>query len=445
MEATVSWRAVFTRERLGFITYDWANSAFVLCVITVIGSKYFVAVFESAAEAAGGLRVGPALAVRVGGIALPAEAAWSFIIAASALLVALSSPVLGALADGAGIKKRFLGAYCAVGVVATLALWFQLPWWAVGALILVANIGFEGGNVFYNAFLPEVAGVREQNLVSSAGFSAGYVGGVLVLIAALFFFIPPKGSINDAFLLVGLWWGAFALVTFALMGERPPRSRAQGNAVGRAFREVGATIKGISRYPQAALFLMAFLLYNDGIVTIISNVTPFALQNIYQDRTLTEKISISQLIQAIIMVQIIGAPATLIFGRVASRFGEKTAIYLTLAVYAGVVAYGQVVQVVSEFFIMAGLIGLVQGGAQAISRSLFASLIPEEKNAEFFGFFALSSKFSGFVGPFLYGALLLLTGDTRLALLTLLVFFVAGGAVLYFVDVERGRREARQG
>ena len=185
---------------------------------------------------------------------MPAAAAWSFIIAASALLVAVSSPVLGALADGLGIKKRFLGAYCGLGVLATLALWFQVPWWAVGALILVGNIGFEGGNVFYNAFLPEVAGVREQHLVSSAGFSAGYVGGVLVLIAALLFFIPPKGSINDAFLLVGVWWGAFALVTFALMRERPARGHAQGNPVGRAFREVGATIKGIGRYPQAALF-----------------------------------------------------------------------------------------------------------------------------------------------------------------------------------------------
>ncbi len=444
MKPYFQWPRFLTRERTGWILYDWANSAFVLCVVTVLGSAYFIALFEQAAESAGGLRLGPALALPVGPLNLTAEAAWSFIISASALIVAFSSPLLGAIADGLGRKKRFLEVYCCLGVAATLALWFALPWWAVGGLILLSNIGFEGGNVYYNAFLPEIAPQREQNLLSSFGYAAGYLGGVLVLIASLAFFVPPRGAINNAFLLIGLWWAGFALFTFAWLKERPPRTRTSstGGPIVDAWRELGRTLRGIMRYRQTALFLGAFLLYNDGIATLISNATPFALQNIYLDESLTEKIGLAQLIPAIIMIQLVAVPGSLACGWLANRIGEKKTIYLTLAVFAGVVGYGQVVQLVSEFYVMSALIGLVLGGAQAISRSLFASLIPAGKHAEFFAFFALSSKFSAFVGPFIYGSLLLLTGNTRTALLSLAVFFVAGAAVLYFVDPAKGRAEA---
>ncbi|MCZ6729967.1 MAG: MFS transporter [SAR324 cluster bacterium] len=432
------------RDRAGWILYDWANSAFVLCVITVLGSAYFIALFKSAAEAAGGRRLGPALALRVGGIDLTAEAAWSFIIAASALIVAFSSPLLGALADGLGRKKRFLQAYCLAGAVATLALWLSLPWWAVGLLILAGNIAFEGGNVYYNAFLPQIASQRDQILLSSYGYAAGYLGGVLVLIAALVLFVPPKGSINDAFIMIGIWWGGFGLLACSWLKEHPPqrRRRAESGPVREAWQEVKSTLLGIGRYPQAARFLGAFLLYNDGIATLISNATPFALQNIYLDQSFSEKIGLNELIPAIIMIQIVAVPGSLACAWLANRIGEKNTLFLTLAVFAGVVAYGQVVQVLSEFYVMSALIGLVLGGAQAISRSVFASLIPPGKHAEFFAFFALSSKFSAFAGPFIYGSLLLLTGDTRSALLSLVIFFAAGGVALYFVDLPRGRADA---
>ena len=189
---------------------------------------------------------------------------------------------------------------------------------------------------------------------------------------------------------------------------------------------------------------MAFLLYNDGIATLISNVTPYALQNIYLDAALTEKITLNELIRAIILVQIIAFPGSLFCGWLATRYGEKPTIYFTLAVFTAVVTYGQVVQLVSEFYVMAAMIGLVLGGAQAISRSLFASFVPPGKSAEFFGFFALSSKFSAMFGPLVYSGLILLTGDTRLALLSLTVFFLAGGTMLYFVNVEKGRADAAQ-
>ena len=444
------WRTLSSRERLGWVLYDWANSAFTLCVITVIGSAYFVGLFETAAKEAGGARVGPALSLPVGGVAFTAEAAWAFLIGLSMLFVAVTSPFLGAIADALGKKKRFLQVYCTVGVAATLALFFPMPWWVVGLLIVLGNIGFEGGNVYYNAFLPEIAPVNEQDQVSSAGYAFGYIGGAIVLIAILQFFADSLDSIRYGFILVGLWWGGFGLITFSLLKERAAAKAAAAGAAGpgvfgsiaAAWRELKSTVANISRVPQAALFLLAFLLYNDGIATLISNVTPFALQNIYLDEALTQRITIKELIQAIIMIQLIAFPSAIFFGWLATRIGSKATIFVTLAVFTAVVSYGQVVTQIGEFYGMAAAVGLVLGGSQAISRSLFASFIPRGKSAEFFAFYALSSKFSGFAGPFIYGGLLLLTGDTRLGLLSLTVFFVAGAAVLFFVDVEKGRADA---
>jgi UMF1 family MFS transporter len=435
------WQALATRERIGWIVYDWANSAFVLCVITVIGSAYFVGVFESAARRAGELAVGPAPALRVLGVAVTGEAAWSLVVGLSAAIVAFSSPFLGAIADGGGHKKRFLQVYCTVGVLATAAIWLGLPWWAVGLLILVGNVGFEGGNVYYNAFLPEIAGAREQDQVSAAGYAFGYIGGVLVLIAALFLIVLPGRDVHTAFLMVAVWWGAFALVTFATLKERPPLRRPPAGAgwVGDAWRQLRESARYVGRNPHALLFLGAFLFYNDGIATLISNATPFAMQNVYVDATLSEKVTLKQLIPAIILVQVVGFPGSIFCGWLATRIGEKRTLYLTLLVYLAVVSYGQVITVMNEFYVMAAAIGMVQGGAQAISRSLFASFVPAGRSAEFF---ALSSKFSAMIGPLVYGGLLLLTGETRMALLSLSVFFVVGGVLLSFVNIERGRADA---
>lgn len=440
---TRSWTALFNRERLGWVLYDWANSAYVLCVITVLGSAYFIANFEQAAREGVGARHGGALSISLGGMAITAEAAWSFIIAASALIVALSSPLLGALADGTGTKKRFLAVYCLIGVMATLALWFPMPWWAVGILILAGNVGFEGGNVYYNAFLPEIVGDRDRNMLSGMGYAAGYLGGVLVLIASLIFFVPPRGEVSNAFLLIGVWWGGFAMLSLAWLREAPP-ARGQGKTgpLRTAWRELGGTLRDFARYPQALRFLGAFLLYNDGIATLISNTTPFALQNIYVDAALTEKMGLSHLIPAIIMIQILAIPGSLACSWLANRLGEKWAIILTLVVFATVLAYGQVVQLVREFYVMAALIGLVLGGAQAVSRSLFAALIPKGKHAQFFSFFALSARFSAFAGPFLYGLILIWTGNARLSLLSLTLFFFAGGTLLYWVDIDAGKQDA---
>jgi UMF1 family MFS transporter len=441
---------VATRERFGWVVYDWANSAFILCVITVIGAQYFVLQFEAAARAAGDLHVGPAPALSVLGVAMPAEAVWSFCMSAGALLVVLLTPISGALADDWGVKKRFLIGYCALGVAACLALSFPMPWWALALLIVLGLVGFEGGNVFYNAFLPAIAEPQEQGAVSSVGYAAGYLGGVLALILSLIFFTPlvlheAAGPIRYSFGLVGVWWGGFAVITFSLLRE-PPIARTPESAwrtVTGAFVDLGHTIRLFTRHPQALRFLIAYLLYNDGVATLISNVTPYAMQNIYTDATLTRHIGTLELVAAIILVQVVALPGSLVCGWIAHRIGDKATILLTLGVFTAGVMYGQIAQVASEFYLLAGGVGFVLGGCQALSRSLFASFVPDGRNAEFFSFFAMSDKVSAMLGPLTYGTLLTLTGNTRVALASLGVFFAAGGMLLATVNVAEGRRFAR--
>ncbi len=439
-----------TRERIGWVIYDWANSAFILCVITVVGAQYFVTQYEAAARQAGTLQVGPAPALDVFGLIMPAEAMWSFCMAAAALIVVVVSPVAGALADAWGAKKRFLIGYCALGVATCLLLALSLAWWGIALLIVLGMVGFEAGNVFYNGFLPEIAQPNEQSAVSSMGYAAGYLGGVLALILALILFTPivlgqPIGPVRYIFALVGVWWGGFASITFVLLNERrSSRKRVgAGQAIGQAFRDLGHTVGVLARHPQALRFLLAYLLYNDGVATLISNVTPYAMQNIYLDATSTQHIGTVQLIAAIVLVQVVALPGSVFCGWIAIRIGDKAAILATLAVFTGAVAYGQIARTVFEFYLLAGAIGLVLGGCQAISRGLFSSFIPAGRTAEFFAFFAMSDKVSAMLGPLTYGTLLMLTGNTRIALASLAVFFIAGGILLGTVRVEEGRRYAQ--
>ena len=442
--APSSWRALFwERGRLGWAFYDWANSAFVLCVITVIGPAYFVGTFQNAAGGQGRLPFA--------GLMMDAEAAWSLMIGLSALVVALSSPLLGYLSDQGGMRKRFLAAYCLLGVLATLTLWWPLPWWGVALFILLGNIGFEGGNVFYNAYLTTLAAPADQARLSSLGFAMGYLGGLLALVMCLVWFILPPESdaalVRNSFILVGLWWGGFALLSFAWLppdrGGKPPAQRGgvpNGGAVGHLVQ----SLRDFWRLPNAVRFLLAFLLYIDGITTLISNVTPYALKNIFMDADQTVPISMQHLITAIILVQACAIPGTVFHGWLATRLGEKRTLYITLFWFAGVVAYGMVARLVTEFYVMAGCIGLVLGASQAISRSVFGQLVPPGWEAEYFGYYAISSKFSSVLGPWVYGALVLWTGESRQAIFSLVLFFAVGGILLSRVDMDQGRIEARQ-
>jgi MFS transporter, UMF1 family len=423
-------------ELRAWVLYDWANSAFVTTIVAAVFPVYFSSV------AGAGLT--------------PSAATQRYAIATTLALavVAVIAPVLGTIADAAATKKRFLGLFLALGVSAVGGLFFveRGEWPLAAALFVLANIGANGSFVFYDALLPHLARGDELDRVSTAGYALGYLGGGLLLAANLawiqrpdLFGLPSGPDLTPseatlparlAFLSVALWWGLFALPLLLRVPEprvAGPRLRL-GPATAEALRTLRHTAAALRRHPQAALLLVAFLVYNDGIGTIIRMATIYGTEI---------GLGRGALIGAILLVQLIGIPFAFLFGALAGRIGAKRAIFLSLAVYTVVSVLGFFVRTAAEFYAMAILVGMVQGGSQALSRSLFARLIPASRSGEFFGFFAVTEKFAGIFGPGLFAAAIALTGSSRAAILSVIAFFVAGGALLAKVDVAEGERAAR--
>lgn len=444
-----SWRALCTREHLGWAFYDWANSAFVLTIITVIGPAYFISLFNRSVEP-GGLRLGDNPALQLGGWLWNGEALWSALIGFAALAVALSAPWLGALADAQGTRKRFLILYCCIGTAATLGLaWDDLlgmggmPFWIAGGLIILGSIAFEGGNVYYNSFLPDLASAEaEQDLLSSLGYALGYLGGAFVLAMCLLWFVPPQGELRYAFLLVGAWWGGFGLLSSAMLRERRRLRGAQAwlYAAGELRRLVGQ----LRQSPHTLRFLIAFLLYNDGIATLISNTTPYAMQHIYRDASLSEKVGLTDLIPLILLIQLLAAPGAMAFAWLSTYIGTRKTLLLSLSGFLIVALAAPFIHLLWQFQILAVILGLVLGATQALSRSLFAGFIPPGKTTEYFSLFALSSKFSAVGGPFVYTTLVLFTGSSRAAVFSLSAFFGLGAWLLWRIDPRQAEREAQR-
>lgn len=426
-------------ERLGlhrpelraWALYDWANSAFMVTVVTAVFPIYFSSV--AAAD------LPPATATARFG--LTTTVALTF--------VALLAPVLGALADFAGVKKKMLGACLALGVAATACMFFiQRGDWVLAALLFaLANIGAASSLVFADSLLPHVARPDELDRVSTAGYALGYLGGGLLLLVNLAWIQRPElfglGGAALAsrlsFVSVAVWWLGFSIPLFRKVPE-PPRAgeadmRAGQSAVRASFVRLFQTLRELRGYRQAFLMLLAFLIYNDGIGTIIRMATPFGTE-----------IGLEQgdLIAAVVLVQFVGVPFAFVFGQLAARIGAKHAVFLSLAVYVviSVLAYGMTTA--AEFYALALLVGMVQGGSQALSRSLFASMVPRHKSAEFFGFFGVFEKFAGIVGPAVFTVMVVVTGSSRGAILSIMAFFIVGGLLLSRVDVEEGRRAARR-
>jgi MFS transporter, UMF1 family len=419
------------RETRAWAMYDWANSAFQCTIITAVFPVYYGSV------AADGLP----------GATATARFATATTIALT--IIALASPILGAYADYAGAKKRMLAAFMAVGVSATAAMVLigQGEWRLALTLFVVANIGISGSFVFYDSLLPHVASDAEMDRVSSAGYALGYLGGGLLLVLNLLWIMKPGWfGLRDAglasrvsFLSVAIWWVAFSIPLFRHVSEPPvkpnPAALATGNMVRASFVQLADTMREFRKYRQAGLMLLAFLIYNDGIGTIIR------MAGIYgTEMNLPE----SALIGAIVMVQFVGIPFAVLFGKLAGRIGAKQAIFLSLLVYTGISIIGYNMTAAWQFYLLAFLVGTVQGGSQALSRSLFATMIPRHKSSEFFGFFAVFEKFAGIFGPAVFAVTVALTGSSRNAILSLIAFFVAGAALLSKVDVEQGQRAARE-
>jgi UMF1 family MFS transporter len=410
--------------------YDWANSAFDTTIVAAVFPIYFASV--AAAE------VAPPIAT----------ARFAAATAIAKLAIAVASPLLGAIADCAAVKKKMLAAFLAVGVLATaaLALAGRGEWLFAAAVFVLARIGASGSFVFYDSLLPHIATRGEIDRVSSAGYAIGYLGGgVLLSVNLLWIQQPHWFGLADAaaasrasFLSVAVWWALFSIPLLIRVPE-PPRRLERGEGSQRssfalAVRRLASTLRELRGHRQAFLFLLAFVVYNDGIGTII------AMAAIYGTEI---GIPAPSLVGALLFTQLVGIPFAFAFGSLAGRIGAKRAVFLALAVYTIISTLGYFMTSSLHFFLLAGLVGTVQGGSQALGRSLFASMIPKHRSSEFFAFFAVFERVAGIVGPAIFAGVTRGTGSGRGAILSVIAFFVLGGILLAFVDVEEGQREAR--
>jgi MFS transporter, UMF1 family len=421
------------REIWSWAFYDFANSAYSTTVAAVIFNTYFVM-----AVAADG--------VTVLGYEIPPASLWAYSVSLSMLLAAVAAPVLGSVADYSAAKKRFLLTFTYLGAAATALLYFVGPGdaWLGVLLFVLSNWAFEASFAFYSAFLPEITTQQRMNRVSGLGWAIGYVGGVLCLILNMFMIQHPEwfGLSDEDFIpvrasmvVVALWWGVFAIPTFlfvrerAIMARRPPLLEAVREGLYRLVQ----TFRKAGRYRELVKFLVAFLIYNDGIQTVIVMAAVFGATELGMAQ--------DQLIPAFIMVQLVAFFGALFFGWLGDRLPTKTAINISLAVWMGALVYVLFVDQVWEFWMLGAIVGLVMGGSQSASRALFAQFTPVANSAEFFGFFSVSGKFASIFGPVLFGLATQLTGSVRLAVVSIILFFVAGMAILYFVDEKKGVRE----
>ncbi len=410
-------------SRRAWCLYDWANSAFATTVMAAL----FPPFFRSLAQAAGFSGTG-------------ATSLYGYITAGALLLVAVTAPVLGAAADARARRKTYLGFFAGLGVLATAALVFlgQDDWPMAAVLFVAANIGFSGSIIFYESLLPGLARGREMDRLSTRAYGWGYAGGGLLLVVNLLLVTRPGAfglagttqAVKLSFLTVAVWWGVFSLPLFRYVPEPAAGSGATGG-----FRRLAATFREIRRYRQLTLFLAAYWIYNDGIGTIVKMAAAYGSEI---------GIGMTDLMGALVLTQAIGIPFAFLFGRLAMRIGAKGAILSSLLVYGLISVGGFFLHNAAHFYILAGLVGTVQGGAQALSRSVFAGMVPRHRSAEFFGFYSTSGKLAGVFGPLVFGLVGQLTGTSRLGIVALVVFFLAGGLLLRRVDVDAGRRDARR-
>jgi UMF1 family MFS transporter len=425
-------------ELRAWAMYDWAASAMQTTIMVAVFPIYFV---------------------KVAGAGLPESGATQRLATVNTLalvVIALLSPILGAVSDYRASKKRFLALFMLLGVAAVLGMFFigRGDLGLASALFTLSLIGVAGSFVFYEAMLPHIARPGEIDRLSTAGYALGYVGGGVLLAFNLawiqrpdWFGLPSGPGLTPAqatlpvrlaFLSVAVWWVVFSLPLFRRVPEPPAQletdERRGENPVKMAFVRLGETFHELRSYRHAFLMLLAFLIYNDGIQTIIKMATAYGTE-----------LGIGQnaLIGAILLVQFVGIPCSFLFGMLAGRIGAKRALFIGLLAYTAISLLGYFMKTATHFYILAALVGTVQGGTQALSRSLFASMIPQHKSGEFFGFFSVFEKFAGIFGPLIFAGTIAATGSSRNAILSVILFFAVGALLLRPVDVAEGQRIAR--
>ena len=397
--------------------YDWANSGFATTVMAGFFPIFFKSFWAGDLDAAESTFVIGSINSLIG------------------LLTAISAPILGAIADAGRTKKKFLFIFASLGILATGYLFFipESSWKLAVAFYGLGVIGFSGGNIFYDALIVSVSSPDERNRTSSLGFSLGYLGGgLLFLINVLMYLYPqwfglsgPADAVLWSFMSVAIWWFIFSLPLLLHVKEKDDLvDTNKNNVVTVAFTNLLNTAKSVRNYKKVVIFLLAYFLYMDGVDTIIRMATSYGSDI---------GLSASSMISALLLTQFVGFPATLIFGFYADKFGYKESLTFAIVVYICVVLFSSQMDTATEFFIVAGIIGLVQGGVQAISRSYFSNLIPQDKAAEFFGFYNFIGKSSVFLGPFMVSGIALLTGSPSIGILSLLILFIPGLILLWKV------------
>ncbi|MGA6925761.1 MAG: MFS transporter [Desulfosarcina sp.] len=436
-----------TRKAIwGWAMYDWANSAFA----TTVMSGFFPVFFKQYWSAGVDVNLSTAR-LGLGN-------------AAAGLLVAVAAPILGAVADRGSARKRFLALFAYLGVANTAALFFVGEGAWILALIVYAMgvIGFSGANIFYDALLPAVAREKDVDVVSGFGFSMGYLGGgLLFLVNVLMVTMPHRFGLADAgqavrvgFLSVAAWWGVFTLITLRWVPETSKRTlpAAVSGAWSDGFSQLKHTLARLRHMKTILLFLCAYWLYIDGVDTIIRMAVDFGMSLGFD---------VNDLLLALLVTQFVGFPAALAFGHLGQRIGPRKGIYIAIGVYVAATFWGISMTRKEEFYVLAVVIGLVQGGIQALSRSYYSRLIPADKPAEFYGFYNMLGKFAAIIGPVLVGGVglmmrrvlmpsmptpadLIRVGATaaRWSMASVLILFAAGAILLYFVDEEKGREQA---
>ncbi|SDR24607.1 MFS transporter [Thermostaphylospora chromogena] len=428
------------REQRGWYWYDWANSAFPTTVLTVFLGPYLTDVAEAAAAGRP--------YVDVLGLDVRPSAYYTFVVGTAAVLQIILMPIAGALADHTGRKRELMGVFAYLGAAATVGFWFVTDgrYLLGGALFIVANVGFAAAAVVYNSFLPEIASPDERDGVSARGWGFGYLGGGLLLAIHLGLFLNAEALGMDggtaariALSSAGLWWGVFTIIPMLrLRNRRALRTEAESasQAVGRSFRQLGRTIVELRRYPLTLAFLVAYLIYNDGVQTVISFSATYADQEL----GLSDEVRIG----AILMVQFVAFGGALLLGRLAAAYGAKRVILVALVAWTAVVAVAYFLPrgAALPFFALGFAIAIVMGGTQALSRSLFSHVIPKGKEAEYYSLYEISDKGSTFLGSYTIGLALQITDSYRTGILTLIVFFVVGGVLLAAINLPRAIRAA---
>lgn len=408
--------------------YDWANSAYTTTVMSGFFPIFFKTYWANSVTASQStFYLGSANSL-------------------AAIIVALLAPFLGAVADKGTAKKKLLAGTSFLGICMTLGLWLvgEGHWQTAIFFYFVATIGWTSANIFYDALITGVSSRKNVDYVSSLGYALGYIGGGLLFLVNVIMYLKhdyfgissPAVAIKISFLSVGLWWAVFSIPIYIYVKEPEIYQKVTFiKSLKLGWKQLVETIRNIKQYKIVALFLVAYWLYIDGVDTIVRMAVDYGK---------SLNFSTNSLITALLMVQFIAFPAALVYGKIAEKIGTKKAISTGILGYILITIFGFFMKEEWHFYFLAGMVGLFQGGIQALSRSIFSRIIPHDKSAEFFGFYNMLGKFAAVIGPFLMGYVTLLTGNPRIGILSILILFISGIILLQKVDISEGERVAQK-